>query len=129
MTLTIAAALGERIAGIPAWILVLALGGGLYWLARRQSATSAPAGLAAPLASSAAPCMQCGTPAAPMGPALQPNPAYTGNTQPGVASLPSGAIYVPTPRPALSGGDIPTVSGYSGLRRATRYDYARGGPA
>jgi len=127
--MTIAAALGERIAGVPAWLLVLVLGGGLYWWARKANSSAILPGLSAPEVSSAAPCAECGTPAAPMGPALQPNPAATANIQPAVASLPSGSIYVPTPAPTFNGGDIPTVRGYTGLPRATRYDYARGGPA
>jgi hypothetical protein len=122
----IAEALSEKIGPAPAWMLALIVGGGLYWLARRRSS---PATLA-PAPASGLPCEQCGTPAAFMGPALQPNPVSSSgiNTQPGAALAP-GSIYVPTVIPAVSGGDAPFIGGYAGLRRATPYDYARGGPS
>ena len=125
--MSIAEALRERIGPVPAWMLALIVGGGLYWLARRRSALPATP---TPPPAPAQPCEQCGTPAAFMGTALQPNPVTSSgiNTQPGAALAP-GAIYVPTVIPAVSGGDAPFIGGYAGLRRATPYDYARGGPS
>ena len=125
--MTIASTLNERLGPFPAWAWLLAGGVGLYiWTRRAQAATggqaSAPSGL---------PCEQCGTVAASMGPALQPNPNVSNgiNAQPGVATYPTGSMYIPTGVPQISGGDYPTVGGYVGLRRATPYDYARFGPA
>ena len=125
--MNIADALGERIGPLPVWLAVLGVGGLLYWLARRNA--SLPATVA-PAAAPAQPCEQCGTPAAYMGPALQLNPMASNgnNTQPGAALAP-GAVYIPTAIPQVSGGDQPFIGGYVGIRRATPYDYARGGPS
>jgi hypothetical protein len=75
-------------------------------------------------------CATCGTVAAVMGPAVQPNPYIStgNNTQPGAVLAP-GSAYLPNAAPITSGGDNPFIGGYVGLRRATPYDYARGGPS
>lgn len=126
--MSLADSLGARIGPLPAWLWALVLGGGLYWLAHKQSSGLGPIPTVWPTSGNLG---ALGTVAEPMGPALQANPVQTSgiNTQPGAALAPYNASSIPTMIPIISGGDSPMIGGYVGLRQATPYDYARGGPS
>ena len=123
--MNLAEALGERVGPLPAWLWALGIGGGLYAFAHWKSSQPAPT------PRFGGPLTTLGSVAAPVGSVLELNPMVSNgiNTQPGAALASPMGGNIPSVVPAVSGGDNPFVGGYTGISRATPYDYARGGPS